>query len=68
MIGGVILWRVRTAGHPKPCVLVSFAVLVIFSGILCFVLEKNWFASISSGAKVTNARARKCEFVFDVHV
>jgi hypothetical protein len=52
LIGGVILWRVRTAGHPKPFVLVSFAVLVIFSGILCFVLEKNWFSSIGAGAKV----------------
>eukprot|EP00455_Lapot_gusevi_P020193 TRINITY_DN2145_c0_g1_i2.p2 TRINITY_DN2145_c0_g1~~TRINITY_DN2145_c0_g1_i2.p2 ORF type:complete len:237 (+),score=59.26 TRINITY_DN2145_c0_g1_i2:74-784(+) len=52
LIGGLFLCRVRSAGHPKPYVLVSFALLVLFSGILCFVLEKNWFSSIGAGAKI----------------
>lgn len=62
------MWRVRTSGHPKPCVLISFAILVVLaicfsglvelesqvliSGILCFVLEKNWFSSIGWTTKI----------------
>jgi hypothetical protein len=46
LIASLILYRVKAGDHPKPCVLISFAVLVLFSGFLCFILEKNWFVKI----------------------
>lgn len=52
LIASLILWRVWTGDHPKPCLLLSFASLVMLSGFLCFVLEKNWFISMSPHMKV----------------
>ena len=52
LIGSVILWRVRTGGHPKPYLLTGFSIMIIISGLLCFILEKNWFTSISAATKV----------------
>ena len=48
LIGGIIFWRIYTGGpgmgQParKP-LLVAFASLVVISGILCFVLDEQWF-------------------------
>ena len=56
LIGGIIFWRIFAGGPAmgqparKP-LLVTFASLVIVSGILCFVLDENW-VRLSSGAKV----------------
>jgi len=46
LIASLILYRVRAGDHPKPCVLITFAVLVMFSGLLCFVLERHWFVKM----------------------
>lgn len=52
LIAGIIFWRVRAGGHPKPYLLGGFATLVFFSGILCFVLEKDWFIHLNWKTKV----------------
>jgi len=52
LIAGILLWRVRTGDHPKPWLLAGFSVLVLLSGCVCFVLEAQWFTSLSPGAKV----------------
>jgi hypothetical protein len=43
LIAGVLLWRVRTGDHPHPWILAGFSSLVLFSGVICFFLEANWF-------------------------
>ncbi len=52
LIAGLILWRVKNGDHPRPCLLVCFSSLVLVSGLLCFILEKNWFVNMSPGLKV----------------
>jgi hypothetical protein len=52
LIAALILWRVRTGDHPKPCLLVSFAALVLVAGILCFFLEQRWFLSTAPAWKI----------------
>eukprot|EP01006_Ploeotia_vitrea_P062257 TRINITY_DN809_c0_g1_i1.p2 TRINITY_DN809_c0_g1~~TRINITY_DN809_c0_g1_i1.p2 ORF type:complete len:258 (-),score=130.22 TRINITY_DN809_c0_g1_i1:84-791(-) len=52
LIASLILWRVKTGDHPKPWLLIAFSGLVLMSGLLCFVLEKNWFMSMAPGWKV----------------
>jgi len=52
LIAGLILWRVKNGDHPRPCLLMSFSSLVLVSGLLCFILEKNWFVNMSAGFKV----------------
>eukprot|EP00744_Colponema_vietnamica_P007451 GILI01010725.1.p1 GENE.GILI01010725.1~~GILI01010725.1.p1 ORF type:complete len:252 (+),score=74.27 GILI01010725.1:155-910(+) len=56
VVGGVILWRASSEAvemnkSRKPFI-VLFGLLVIASGVLCFVLEKDWCTSLSSTAKV----------------
>jgi len=52
LIAGILLWRVRTGDHPKPCLLATFSILVMFSGLVCFMLEADWFTSLAPGYKV----------------
>jgi len=52
LIAAVLLWRVRTGEHPHPWLLASFSSLVLFSGIICFFLEANWFVHMRPGWKV----------------
>lgn len=52
LIASLILWRVSTGDHPKPCLLLTFSALVLLSGILCFILEENWFIRMSPSWKV----------------
>eukprot|EP00743_Colponemidia_sp_Colp-15_P002609 GILK01002826.1.p1 GENE.GILK01002826.1~~GILK01002826.1.p1 ORF type:complete len:244 (+),score=18.59 GILK01002826.1:61-792(+) len=58
VVGGVILWRVQWADHQfevsriKKPFLLAFAIMVMLSGALCFVLEKNWFVGLSSVSKI----------------
>lgn len=67
VMGCVILWRIhaqakqmqrheggggiRQSSSSKHFV-ACFAVLVIVSGLFCFVLEKNWFTTVSYKAKI----------------
>eukprot|EP00386_Alphamonas_edax_P014366 GDKI01044166.1.p2 GENE.GDKI01044166.1~~GDKI01044166.1.p2 ORF type:complete len:238 (-),score=81.44 GDKI01044166.1:34-747(-) len=55
-VGAVILVRVwgQTAEETKAkrTQLMGFACMIIFSGFLCFLLERNWFVSLSAMAKV----------------
>jgi hypothetical protein len=62
VVGSVILWRVGgLSGNPfnftddstaRNNQLVIFACLIIFSGLLCFLLEKNWFVGVGPLLKV----------------
>jgi len=52
IIAGILFWRVKSGDHPKPHLLMAFSVMVLFSGFLCFVLERNWFRRMSPGLKV----------------
>jgi len=52
LIAGVLLWRVRTGDHPRPYLLGAFSFMVLFSGIICFFLEANWFIGMRAGWKV----------------
>jgi len=38
--------------HPKPIILTSLSLLVMLSGILCFVLDKDWFIRLGAIEKV----------------
>ncbi|PFH36388.1 putative membrane protein [Besnoitia besnoiti] len=63
-VGSVILWRIQvtskmasdiSAGEsdqPRKMQLQFFAALIIVSGILCFVLKKNWFVGLHPLIKV----------------
>eukprot|EP00922_Rhytidocystis_sp_ex-Travisia-forbesii_P033737 GHVS01050118.1.p1 GENE.GHVS01050118.1~~GHVS01050118.1.p1 ORF type:complete len:301 (+),score=49.25 GHVS01050118.1:283-1185(+) len=55
-VGGVILWRlngnVSEQAQARKLQLMFFALLIILSGILCFVLERNWFIGLNRFAKV----------------
>jgi len=52
VISVILLCRVRTGDHPKPCVFASFSLLVMASGIVCFLLEASWFVSLRPMWKV----------------
>jgi len=52
LIAGLILWRVKNGDHPRPLLLMGFSSLVLVSGFLCFVLEKDWFIRMSPALKV----------------
>jgi len=58
-VGIVILWRIHASSlhtgdnsKPRQLQLMFFSSLIIVSGILCFVLERNWFVGLSPLAKV----------------
>lgn len=46
------MWRVSSGTHPKPYLLVAFAALVFVSGMLCFVLQRDWFVRMHWLSKV----------------
>jgi len=52
LIACIILWRVKNGEHPRPGLLTTFAILVLFSGLMCFVLENRWFVQMRPGYKV----------------
>eukprot|EP00466_Bigelowiella_natans_P017008 jgi/Bigna1/146993/aug1.126_g21701 len=52
IISSWMLYRVYSGEHPRPILLGTFSAMVMFSGILCFVLESNWVVNMSRGAKV----------------
>ena len=62
VVGTLILWRVGgfdenpfeavKAGKTRQNQLTLFACLIIFSGLLCFLLEKNWFVGVGPIMKV----------------
>lgn len=59
VIGGLIFWKVYVTiipdedhGVNKRTCLLAFATLIIFSGIICFVLENDWFIGITSIVRV----------------
>ncbi|EPT30634.1 putative membrane protein [Toxoplasma gondii TgCatPRC2] len=65
-VGSVILWRIQVTSkmaadvsvgggegdQPRKMQLQFFAALIIASGILCFVLKKNWFVGLHPVVKV----------------
>ena len=54
VVGGIIVWRVRSSPVPddRSKFFLAFGCLVILAGVLCFVLEKNWFVGLSPYTKV----------------
>ena len=55
LLGGLMMWRKLWEAHDAPCMRVlvlCFSALVLLSGISCFLLEKNWFKTISPNAKI----------------
>jgi len=52
IIAAILFWRVKSGDHPKPLLLLGFSTLVMFSGVLCFMLEKDWFIRMSPTLKV----------------
>jgi len=52
IISGLILYRVYMRTHPKPCILTTLSLLVMFSGILCFMVDKTWFTELSAVVKI----------------
>eukprot|EP00922_Rhytidocystis_sp_ex-Travisia-forbesii_P025739 GHVS01037752.1.p1 GENE.GHVS01037752.1~~GHVS01037752.1.p1 ORF type:complete len:295 (+),score=68.76 GHVS01037752.1:166-1050(+) len=55
-VGAIILWRINgnVSDHAqsRKLQLMFFALLIILSGVLCFVLERNWFIGLNRFAKV----------------
>ncbi|CEL92515.1 unnamed protein product [Vitrella brassicaformis CCMP3155] len=55
-VGSVILWRIlghaNEEAQQRKKQLTGFAVMIVVSGLLCFVLERNWFVGLSPLAKV----------------
>lgn len=52
VISGIIFWRVIKGHHPKPFLLHLFSAMVLFTGLLCFVLNKAWFIAMSPTTKI----------------
>mmetsp|Transcript_6489 Transcript_6489/g.11352 ORF Transcript_6489/g.11352 Transcript_6489/m.11352 type:complete len:230 (-) Transcript_6489:57-746(-) len=55
VVGCIILWRVLQPGYgpkSKRVLMIVLGGVVLFSGCLCFVLEKNWFTQIGSATKI----------------
>lgn len=55
-VGVVILWRINVnadqSGQGRKLQLTFFAGLIVFSGVLCFVLKRNWFVGLHPIVKV----------------
>mmetsp|Transcript_79429 Transcript_79429/g.182071 ORF Transcript_79429/g.182071 Transcript_79429/m.182071 type:complete len:248 (+) Transcript_79429:50-793(+) len=61
-VGVLILYRIQQgpnpgelppdAGGTRKAQLTVFALIIILSGVLCFVLERNWFVALSPVSKV----------------
>lgn len=55
-VGAVILWRINVnvegPAQGRKLQLTFFAGLIVFSGVLCFVLKRNWFVGLHSIVKV----------------
>jgi len=56
-VGVIILWRILgqdgvSDGQGKRMQLTVFALLIIISGVVCFVLERNWFVGLTPLSKV----------------
>ncbi|KAJ1613667.1 hypothetical protein OIY81_879 [Cryptosporidium canis] len=54
IIGGLIFWKVYVTIMPdeengvnKRTFLLAFATMIIFSGLICFILENDWFLGIT---------------------
>ena len=55
LLGSLMLWRKLWESHEAPCMrflVLSFSSLVLLSGVSCFLLEKDWFKTISPRMKV----------------
>ncbi|CDI78101.1 hypothetical protein, conserved [Eimeria acervulina] len=55
-VGAVILWRINVnadgASQGRRLQLTFFAGLIVFSGVLCFLLKRNWFVGLHAIFKV----------------
>ena len=55
LLGSLMIWRKLWESHDAPCMrllVLSFSALVLMSGLSCFLLEKDWFRTISPNAKI----------------
>ena len=55
LLGALMIWRKLWEEHQYPrtrLLVVAFSVLVLLSGIACFLLEKDWFNKIPPRAKI----------------
>ena len=55
LLGALMIWRKLWEEHQYPrtrLLVVAFSVLVLLSGIACFLLEKDWFNKIPPRTKV----------------
>jgi len=46
-VGSIILWRVKVHSQSEEKALHAFGMLIVFSGFLCFFLEKHWYFNLS---------------------
>eukprot|EP01068_Selenidium_serpulae_P005551 Selendium_serpulae@DN4077_c1_g1_i1.p1 len=61
MVGLIIFWRISSGAAmphgaqslaPRKRQLMFFSLLIVTSGVLCFVLEKNWFIGLPTALKI----------------
>lgn len=55
LLGSLMIWRKLWEEHQYPLtriLVLAFSTLVLCSGVSCFLLEKDWFKTISPRAKV----------------
>mmetsp|Transcript_28042 Transcript_28042/g.50225 ORF Transcript_28042/g.50225 Transcript_28042/m.50225 type:complete len:203 (+) Transcript_28042:172-780(+) len=54
-VGTAIIWKTnKQAGleETRKKLMLGFGGLVVFAGLICFILEKNWFSSLTPASKV----------------
>lgn len=55
LLGSLMLWRKIWDRQDAPCtraLVLGFSSLVLFSGVSCFLLEKDWFMRITPATKI----------------
>ena len=55
LLGGLMIWRKLWERHETPLMrtlILAFSTLVLLAGLSCFLLERDWFKTISPNLKV----------------
>ena len=69
LLGVLMIWRKLWERHDTPLMrtlILSFSCLVLLAGVSCFLLEKNWFRTISPGLKVPMYMALGISLCFSI--
>jgi len=51
-VGSIILWRVKVHSVADEKALNAFGMLIVFSGFLCFFLERHWYFNLNPILKI----------------